>query len=219
MGSTATRWVWLWEEEDGGGEKEGHLQNVDAGANKDKDQVLTWTSLQPSSLHHRELRPLSRSPRRLPRCQHFQEPYSYRHHGCVWAHNYSTSRSPGRKSMSVPSSPRLRAWYTILSISLFSLRFSPTSSGLCSGIQDSSCNAQSNSPKPVSPLIPLILALRNTLWWKRLPTEHCQLLTNGKFLNACLGTLKTTYDKKLSVWLGDHIVGQKHLIFIREGFK
>ena len=25
------------------------------------------------------------------------------------------SRSPGRKSMSVPSSPRLRAWYTILS--------------------------------------------------------------------------------------------------------
>lgn len=41
-------------------------------------------STQPSSLHHRELRPLSRSPRRLP-------------------------RSPGRKSMSVPSSPRLRA--------------------------------------------------------------------------------------------------------------
>jgi len=39
---------------------------------------------QPSSLDHRELRPLSRSPRRLP-------------------------RSPGRKSMSVPSSPRLRA--------------------------------------------------------------------------------------------------------------
>ena len=146
------------------------------------------------------------------------------------------SRSPGRKSMSVPSSPRLRAWYTILSISLFSLRFSPASSGLCSGILDSSCNAQSNSLKPISPLIPFVLPLRNTLWWKRLPTEHCLLLTNGvdtvnpiwprgggradlpplranartrkksmggnfdsfcKFLNVCLGTLKTTfYDQK-----------------------
>ena len=89
------------------------------------------------------------------------------------------SRSPGRKSMSVPSSPRLRAWYTILSISLFSLRFSPASSGLCSGILDSSCNAQSNSLKPISPLIPFVLPLRNTLWWKRPPTEHCLLLTNG----------------------------------------
>ena len=54
---------------------------------------------------------------------------------------------------------------SLVSISLFSLRFSPTSSGFCSGILDSSCDAQSNSPKPVSPLIPLILPLRNTLWW------------------------------------------------------
>ena len=134
-------------------------------------------SLQPSSLHHRELRPLSRSPRRLPRCQHFLDllPTSW-----LWLGSQLFYFHPGAPAESQCQCQVLRDYELDTQSSLlFSLRFSPASSGLCSGILDSSCNAQSNSLKPISPLIPFVLPLRNTLWWKRLPTEHCLLLTNG----------------------------------------